>query len=78
MGITMRKDKYRVLIVSGIVTSEHDPKVNRMIKRILESTGRFEVRITEEFRGANDETIEGYDAVLVNYDGKVDVNAPYV
>lgn len=77
-GVTMHKDKYRVLIISGIVTSEHDPKVNRMIKRVLESTGRFEVRITEEFRGANRETIEGYDALFINYDGKSDVHAPYV
>lgn len=74
----MSKDKYRVLIVSGVVTSEHDPKVNRMLKRALESTGRFEVRITEEFRGATSETVEDYDALLINYDGKQDVHAPYI
>lgn len=74
----MSKELYNILIVTGIVTSEHDPKTNRMIKRTLESTGRFKVKITEEFRGASAETIEGYDAILLNYDGKVDVTAPYI
>lgn len=74
----MKKEKYRVLLVTGIVTSEHDPKVNGLLRNMLESTGKFEVKITEEFRGASAETLEGYDAVLLNYDGKVDVHAPYV
>ncbi|MBQ7149297.1 MAG: ThuA domain-containing protein [Pseudobutyrivibrio sp.] len=68
----------KILIVTGVVTSEHDPKVSRMLRRILESTGEFEVKITEEFRGATPETLEGYDAVLFNYDGKVDVHSPYI
>ena len=74
----MKKDIYNILIVTGIVTSEHDPKVNRMLRRTLESTGRFKVKITEEFRGATAETLEGYDAVLLNYDGKADIRAPYI
>lgn len=74
----MSKTMYQILIVTGIVTSEHDPKTNRMLKRTLESTGRFQVKITEEFRGATAETLKGYDAVLFNYDGKADVKAPYI
>ena len=74
----MDNKKYRILLVTGIVTDEHDPKVNGMLRRMLESTGRFEVKITEEFRGATAETLEGYDAVLLNYDGKKDVTIPYV
>ena len=74
----MDNKKYRILLVTGIVTDEHDPKVNGMLRRVLESTGRFEVKITEEFRGATAETLEGYDAVLLNYDGKKDVTIPYV
>lgn len=66
------------LIVTGIVTSEHDPNVSRMLRRMLESTGRFVVRITEEFRGATPETLEPYDLVLVNYDGKATVREPAV
>ncbi len=74
----MSKEIYNVLIVTGIVTSEHDPKVNRMLRRTMESTGRFKVKITEEFKGATAETLDGYDAVLLNYDGKSDVHAPYI
>lgn len=74
----MSKEIYKVLIVTGIVTSEHDPKVTSMLRRTLESTGRFKVKITEEFRGATAETIEGYDAILINYDGKESVTAPFV
>ena len=71
----MSKDIYNILLVTGIVTSEHDPKVNGMLRRTLESTGRFKVKITEEFKGATAETLEGYDAVLFNYDGKADIHA---
>ncbi len=74
----MHKEVYKVLIVTGIVTDEHDPRVNAMLRRMLESTGRFEVKITEEFRGATAETLEGYDAIIFNYDGKETVATPYV
>lgn len=73
----MNKKVYHILIVTGIVTSEHDPKTSRILRRVLESTGRFKVKITEEFKGATAETLAGYDAVLLNYDGKADINAPY-
>lgn len=68
----------QVLIVSGIVTSEHDPRVNALLRCLLESTGRFRVKITEEFRGASEETLAGYDLVLINYDGKETVHDPAV
>lgn len=69
---------YNILLITGLVTSEHDPRVNPMLKFMLESTGMFKVRITEEFKGATAETLEGYDAILLNYDGKADLEAPYV
>lgn len=72
------EDRLQVLIVTGIVTSEHDPGISRMLRRMLESTGRFDVRITEEFRGATDETLAPYDLVLLNYDGKKTVHDPAV
>lgn len=68
----------QVLLITGIVTSEHDPKVNPMLRRMLESTGRFKVKITEEFRGATEETLAPYDLVLINYDGKETVHMPAV
>ncbi|MCL2376982.1 MAG: ThuA domain-containing protein [Defluviitaleaceae bacterium] len=74
----MRKDVYNILLITGVVTSDHEPRINTMLRAMLESTGRFRVKITEEFRGATAETLEGYDAVLINYDGKDDQTAPYV
>ena len=59
----------QVLIISGQLSGEHDPKVNQMLRRMLESTGRFKVKITEEFRGATDETLAPYDLAILNYDG---------
>ena len=69
---------YHILIISGIVTDEHDPKVNALLRLMLESTGYFSVKITEEFRGATAETLESYDAILVNYDGRKNVQSDYV
>ena len=37
---------------------------------MLEDTGRFEVRVVEEFRGAGPETLAPYDLVVLNYDNK--------
>ena len=71
-------DKLNVLLITGIVTNEHDPRVNPMIRFLLESTGRFNVKITEEFKGCTAETLEGYDLLFINYDGKADVQTPFV
>ena len=63
--------KIRVLLISGMVVKEHDyRKVNELLRLMLESTGRFDVRLTEEFNGATDRTLEDYDLILLNYDGK--------
>jgi len=78
MNMSQTTNVFQVLIVTGIVTSEHDPRVSRMLARMLESTGRFKVRITEEFRGATQETLEPYDLLLINYDGKETVHHPAV
>lgn len=60
-----------VLLISGRVVLEHDYKsVNDNLRLMLESTGLFKVKITEEFKGATSKTLEGYDLVLINYDGK--------
>lgn len=71
-------DKLNILIITGTLTSEHDPKMIPMIRYMLESTGRFNVKVTEEFTGATAETLAKYDAVFIDYDGKVDVEAPFV
>lgn len=66
----MRK-KLKVLLITGMVVKEHDyRRINGLLRQLLESTGRFDVRITEEFNGATEETLRGYDLALINYDGK--------
>jgi type 1 glutamine amidotransferase len=58
--------KLQVLIITG--QNGHDWKgTTPVLKQELEDTGRFEVRVTEEFRGAGPETLAPYDLVVVNY-----------
>jgi hypothetical protein len=38
-------------------------------RETLEAASLFDVRITEEFRGAGPETLEGYDCVVISYFG---------
>lgn len=78
MNKEQTQNKLNILLVTGVVTSEHDPRVNPMLRRMLESTGRFTVKITEEFRGATAETLSHYDAVIVNYDGRVHTHTEYI
>ena len=59
-------NKIQVLIVTG--QHVHDWRgTTPILKQILESTGTFEVRVNEEFRGAGPETLAPYDLLIVNY-----------
>ena len=40
-----------------------------VLRKILEGTGRFEVRLAEEFRGTGPETLAPYDVVLTPSEG---------
>jgi hypothetical protein len=61
----------RTLIVTGHTDIHHDWRtMSPMLAELLTSTGRFDVRITEEFRGAGPETLEPYDLVVLNYFGR--------
>lgn len=72
-------EKLSVLLVTGVVTIEHRwRQTNQRLIQLLESTGRFRVRVTEDFRGCTAETLENYDVVFVNYDGKEYITADYV
>ncbi len=62
-------ERIQTLIITGQLSAEHDPKTSQMLRRMLESTGRFKVKITEEFRGASSETLSHYDLAILNYDG---------
>jgi len=58
--------KIQVLIITG--QNVHDWRgTTPVLKEVLEATGRFEVRVNEEFRGAGPETLAPYDLVVVNY-----------
>jgi type 1 glutamine amidotransferase len=58
--------KIQALIITG--QNGHDWRATTpVLRKILEDTGRFEVRITEEFRGAGPETLAPYDVVILNY-----------
>jgi len=64
-------EKLNVLLITGKVTIEHDYReINQYLRTLLESTGRFDVRITEEFDGCTETTLKPYDVILLNYDGR--------
>ncbi len=70
LPVNAQQKKIQTLIISG--QNGHDWRsVNPCLKKALEDTGKFEVRITEEFRGAGPETLAPYDLVVLNYfDGR--------
>jgi type 1 glutamine amidotransferase len=60
------KPKLQALIIAG--QNGHDWRATTpVLRKLLEDTGRFEVRVTEEFRGAGPETLAPYDVVILNY-----------
>jgi type 1 glutamine amidotransferase len=64
--IAQQPAKLQALIITG--QNGHDWRATTPVLRsLLESTGRFEVRVTEEFRGAGAEALAPYDVVILNY-----------
>src|ERR1700694_2906023 len=58
--------KIAVLIVTG--QNGHDWRgTTTRAGKVLEHTNKFDVRVTEEFRGAGPETLAPYDLVVLNY-----------
>ncbi|HEY1497362.1 MAG TPA: ThuA domain-containing protein [Candidatus Solibacter sp.] len=58
--------KIQVLIITG--QNGHDWRATTpVLRKLLEDTKRFEVRVTEEFRGGGAETLAPYDLVVLNY-----------
>ena len=63
--------RLQLLIITGKNSYEHDWRgTTNALRKMLEDTGRFEVHVTEEFRGATAATLRPYDAVLLNYTGR--------
>ena len=60
-------DKLNILLVTGLVTAEHQGRIMKeKLRDLLEATGRFNVVIVEEFRNITPEFLEPYDAILIN------------
>ena len=58
--------KIQALIITG--QNGHDWRgTTPLLRKALEDTGKFEVRVTEEFRGAGPESLAPYDVVVLNY-----------
>lgn len=58
--------KTAVLIITG--QSNHNWRgTTPLLRKALEDTGKFDVHVTEEFRGAGPETLAPYDLVVLNY-----------
>jgi uncharacterized protein len=64
-------DRERLLIVSGENSYEHDwTGVDNLLRRQLLETGRFDVRVIEDFSSATASTLKPYGVVLINYLGR--------
>ncbi|MFG6493002.1 ThuA domain-containing protein [Microbacterium sp. P03] len=69
-------DVLNVLILSGHMTREHDNEHrsfrqhNQWLTTLLEDTGRFRVRVTEDPRGLTADIIDKYDAIVVVFEGR--------
>ncbi len=59
--------RIQTLIISGQMMGHDWRAVTPELRKVLEATGRFEVRVTEEFRGAGPETLAPYDLVVLNF-----------
>lgn len=66
-----REDRIKVLIISGRNSYEHDwTGVNNRLRTQLQDTGRFDVRVTEDFDEGSLATLAGYDVVILNYSSR--------
>lgn len=72
----MHDGKLEVLILAGLMAAEHHNADrsfrlhHQLLTTVLESTGRFEVRVTEEVHGLGAEMLDRYDAVVVVHEGR--------
>ena len=65
-------DRLKILMVGGLITVEHQGRaITARLRELLEATGRFEVVYTEEFRNIGPDYLEPYDAIFIDYDGKL-------
>ena len=66
VGQTTAPAKLQTLIITG-QDAHNWRSTTPVLRQILEETGRFEVRVIEEFRGGGAETLAPYDLVVLSY-----------
>ncbi len=63
--------RLKVLIISGQNSYEHDwTGVNNLLRKQMQDTGRFDVRVTEDFDHGTLAMLKAYDVVLLNYSSR--------
>jgi type 1 glutamine amidotransferase len=68
--MSTKADSLKILIVTGRDHFHHRWRhAAALVRDTLEAADVFDVRITEEFRGAGPETLDPYDCILVSYFG---------
>lgn len=66
-----KEHRLQVLIISGQNSYEHDwTGVNNLLRKQLQSTGRFDVRVTEDFDDGTLAMLKRYDVVILNYSSR--------
>jgi type 1 glutamine amidotransferase len=65
------EQRLRVLIISGQNSYEHDwTGMNNMLRGLMQDSGRFDVRVTEDFDHGSLAMLKAYDVVLLNYSSR--------
>lgn len=63
--------RLRVLIISGQNSYEHDwTGMNNLLRTLMQDSGRFDVRVTEDFDHGTLAMLKAYDVVLLNYSSR--------
>lgn len=63
--------RLQLLIISGRNSYEHDwTGVNNLLRTQLQDTGRFDVRVTEDFDEGSLAMLKDYDVVILNYSSR--------
>lgn len=71
------EQRLKVLIISGRNSYEHDwTGVNNMLRTMMHDTGRFDVRVVEDFDHGTLATLKAYDVVLLNYSSRWNYAVP--
>ena len=66
-----KQARLKALIISGRNSYEHDwTGVNNLLRTQFQDTGRFDVRVTEDFDEGNLTMLKDYDVVILNYSSR--------